>query len=127
MIHLKEVTIYEPTTNRAESIGEGTKIGAFCDIGSGVVIGRNCNIQCHVSIPNDVRIGNGVFIGPGVRIFNDRYMNGLIQPPEIGDKCRIGGSTRILPGVKVGVNCFIWAGSMITKDVPDGMEVKGKW
>jgi len=68
-----------------------------------------------------------VFLGPGVRILNDKYINGLCQPPEIGDYSRIGGGVIILPGVKVGRNALIGAGSVITKDVPDGATVKGKW
>jgi len=82
--------VYEPTVNRAKHIGENTRVGAFCDIGAGVEIGDGCNIQCHCSISNSVKIGNGVFLGPGVRILNDKYVNGLCQPPEIGDYSRIG-------------------------------------
>lgn len=119
--------IYEPTVNRAKSIGEGTTIGAFCDIGSDVEIGKHCNIQCQVSISNGCKIGNGVFLAPKVTLLNDKYMNGKIQPVEIGDYSRIGGNTIILPNVKIGKNVLIGAGSLITKDVPDGAIIKGMW
>lgn len=123
-----EVLIYPPTyVHESACIGIGTKIGAFCDIGRDVTIGRMCNIQAHVTIPNGVKIGNGVFIGPNVNIFNDKYINGLLQPPEIGSFTRIGGATIVLPAVKIGNNCLIGAGSIITKDILDGEEVIGKW
>ena len=123
------ITIYPPSyVHKSVIIGTGTKIGGFADISRDVEIGRGCNIQCHVNIPNGVKIGNGVFIGPGVRMFNDKYMNGLLQPPVIGDFCRIGGATKILPGVVIGRNAFIGADCIITKDVPEGTVVlKGKW
>lgn len=123
----ENVVIYQPTVCRAKSIGKDTKIGAFCDIGKDVEIGRGCNIQAHVTIPNGVKIGDGVFIAPNVNIFNDKYMNGLIEPPEIGSYTRIGGATIILPCVRIGSNCFIGAHSIITKDVPDGSTIIGKW
>lgn len=123
----EDVNIYDPTICRARSIGKDTKIGAFCDIGKNVEIGKGCNIQAHVTISNGTKIGNGVFIAPGVQIYNDKYMNGLLQPPIIEDYCRIGGGTKILPGVTIGKNAFIGADSLITKDVPAGMVVIGKW
>lgn len=124
----KDVIIYQPSVVRAWSIGKGTKIGAFCDIGKDVQIGKGCSIQCHVSIANECIIRNGVFLGPKVTILNDKYINGgQIFPTEVCDYARIGGGTIVLPGVKVGKNVFIGAGSLITKDVPDGSVVIGKW
>jgi maltose O-acetyltransferase len=62
-----------------------------------------------------------------VRFFNDKYINGLLQPPIVGDMVRIGGGALILPGVKISSNAFIGAGALITKDVPEGITVIGKW
>ena len=122
------VTIYPPTyVHESALIGENTKIGAFCDIGKDVEIGPGCNIQCHVNIPNGVKVGRGVFLGPGVRIANDKYVNGMVQPPQIGDYTRIGLAAKILPNLKIGPNAFIAAGTLITKDVEAGQQVKGKW
>lgn len=90
-------------------------------------IGKNCNIQAHVTISNGVIIGDGCFIGPGVNILNDKYINGLIQPPKIGNYVRIGGNTTIFPGVIIFDNALIGAASVITKNVPNGEVVKGKW
>jgi len=55
-----------------------------------------------------------------VKILNDKYMNGMTQPPRIGRFCRIGGGCIILPDVTIGDNVFIGAGIKVTKDIPDG-------
>lgn len=118
MSRFKGVKIYEPTVNRAKSIGEGTKIGAFCDIGADVVIGRNCNIQCHVTISNGTVVGDNVFLAPKVTILNDKYMDGKIEPVRIGSNARIGGGSILLPRVKIGEHAVVGSGSVVTKDVP---------
>ena len=115
----KDYKVYEPTVNRATSIGKGTKIGAFCDIGENVVIGEDCNIQAHVCISNGWVIGNGVFIGPATVLLNDRFINGKCNAGSIGDLTRIGANSTILP-VTVGNNCFIGAGEKVKRSMVDG-------
>jgi len=110
--------VYPPTVCRALRIGEGTIIGAFCDIGAEVVIGRDCLIQSSCKISNRTVLGDEVFLGPDVNILNDKYMDGRIQQVMVGSGCRIGGGVIILPGVTIGADVFICAGAMITKDVP---------
>lgn len=117
--------IYDPTVNRAKSIGEGTNISAFCDIGKDVVIGKNCVIQAHVSIGNGCRIGDNVFIGPGARLLNDKYMDGVIEPCVVEDCAKIGGGAIILPRVVVGKGTFVGAGSVVTQSFPDGSLLYG--
>jgi len=116
----KDVLIYEPVyIHETAQIGEGTKIGAFCDIGRNVIIGRGCNIQCHVSISNGCIIGNKVFIGPKATLLNDKYPpSETLQPVVIHDEAVIGGGAIILPGVTIGERAAIGAGSVVTKDVP---------
>ena len=108
-------------------IGYGTKIAEFVEIG-GATIGTNCNIQAFVYICSGVTIGNKVFIGPRVTFTNDKY------PPSHGkcwaktvvkDGASIGAGAIILPGVTIGVNAMVGAGSVVTKDVPDNMVVIG--
>ena len=115
--------VWEPKNCRAKWIGEGTIIGAFCDIGADFVIGANCLIQSSCKISNETMIGNETFLGPDTNILNDKYMDGNIQPVKIGSRCRIGGGVIILPGVTIGDDVFVCAGAMITKDVPDGTRV----
>ena len=125
-----KVIIYAPTwIHDSVILGKDTKIGAFNNIDEDVVIGAGNNIQPMCTISEGTRIGNGNFIGPDCHFYNDKYVNSTITPPTIGNYTRLGGSIVILPGVHIGDNCFICAGAMITKDVPDGTQIlpdKGK-
>lgn len=107
-------------------IGKNTKIGAFVDICKGVIIGKNNNIQPFTSISEGTKIGDGNFFGPGCRILNDSFMNSVVTAPTIGGFNRIGGAVVINPGIRIGDNCFICSGAMITRDVPDGTKILPK-
>ena len=130
------------------TIGEGTRIWAFCHILTGAVIGRNCNVCDHVFIESDVVVGNSVtiksgvqlwdglriedsvFIGPNVTFTNDMYppsdqwpLKLLHTTVKYGSS--IGGGAVILPGVTIGEKALIGAGSVVTKSVPAGAVVVG--
>jgi len=123
---MKSVTVYKPSyIHSTAKIGEGTKIGAFCDIGKNVIIGRNCSIQCHVTISNDCKIGNNVFIGPNTSLLNDKYMDGGCQPVTVEDHVSIGGGCIILPKVTLHHDCSVGAGSIVTGDVAPNTVVWG--
>ena len=106
-------------------IGDNVRIGSYCDIGKDVKIGENCVIQCHVTISNGTIIGDNVFLGPKATILNDKYMDGNIQPCRVDDRAEIGGGSIILPGVTIGKNSLIGAGSVVTKDVLPEKRVYG--
>ena len=74
-----------------------------------------------------VTIGDDCFIGPNVSIYTACHPTDPIErntriewarPVTIGDNCWIGGSTTILPGVTIGNNVTIGAGSVVVKDIP---------
>lgn len=128
MIEEREgIVVYQPTyIHPSAKIGKGSKISAFCDIGKNVTIREGSNIQCHVAISNGVKIGRRVFIGPGTVILNDKYPpSPKLQPPIIEDDVIIGGGCVILPGVKLGKLCVIGAGSVVTKNISEGVLVYG--
>jgi acetyltransferase-like isoleucine patch superfamily enzyme len=107
-------------------IGDETCVGSFCDIGKDVVIGKNCNIQAHVTISNGCKIGNNVFIAPNSSLLNDRYpVSSKLTPPIVRYHVVIGGGTTILPGVTINEDSAVAAGSVVTKDVPKRVVVKG--
>lgn len=124
-------------------IGERTNIWQFCVVMQNAVIGSDCNICAFVLIENEVSIGNrvtiksgvqlwdgiivedDVFIGPNVTFTNDRYP--LSKNPKwkkettiIRRGASIGANSTILPGVEVGEDAMIGAGSVVTKDIPKG-------
>ncbi len=74
-------------------------------------------------IPEGIQIGDGVFIGPGTVFCNDK------RPPSYGkywgnvivkDNASIGANSTILPGITIGSNSLIGAGSVVVESVPDG-------
>jgi len=110
-------------------IREKTRIGDHVVVGTGTVIDGNVEIgdfvkiesQCY--IPTHVKIGSRVFIGPGTTLTNDP--NPLkhreqYRPlgPVIEDGATVGGGVTICPGVRIGEDAFVAAGSVVTKDVP---------
>ena len=109
-------------------IGRNCKIESFVYIEEGVAIGDNCKIKPHVFIPTGVVIEDDVFIGPNVTFTNDRYprAKGEWQLLRTLVRCgaSIGANSVILP-VTIGRNAMVGAGSVVTKNVPDGAIVCG--
>ncbi|WP_086313688.1 hypothetical protein A5821_001221 [Enterococcus sp. 7F3_DIV0205] len=111
----------------------GTKVNAwieppfyFC-YGSNIELGEECYINMGCSFVDDakIKIGNKVAFGPGVTIATvghpihpdyRRLMYG--NSVTIEDNCWIGANTTICPGVTIGENSVIGAGSVVTKDIP---------
>ena len=134
---------------QSSNIGEGTNIWQYCVVLPKAKIGKNCNICSHCFIENDVIIGdnvtikNGVylydgitieddvFIGPNATFCNDRYpksknKNFKLEPILIKKGASIGANATILPGVKIGENALVAAGSVVTKDVKENSTFLGK-
>lgn len=120
------------------AIGEGTMIRPpfFIDYGSNIKIGRGCfmNFNCCVLDVCEVTIGDGTLIGPNVQIYAADHprdpavrKTGLEngKPVRIGKNVWIGGGAMIMPGVTVGDDAVIGAGSVVTRDVPAGATVAG--
>jgi acetyltransferase-like isoleucine patch superfamily enzyme len=72
-----------------------------------------------------VHVGAYSYIAFDVRILTHDRTRGLYVHTHIGENCFIGGSSLILPGVKIGDNCVIGAGSVVTKSVASGSVVAG--
>ena len=106
-------------------IGEGTTIGAMCDIGG--TIGKNCKIQSHVSIPPLTVIEDEVFIGPGVRIANDPKLDGNLKGTLIKRGAKIGMGALINGGLIIGKHSIVGMGAVVLKDVPENTTVVGLW
>lgn len=128
---------------QSENIGAETKIWQFCIILKNAIIGKNCNINSHTFIENKVIIGNNVtikcgvylwdglriednvFIGPNVTFTNDKYPHSKKYPQNFQETiikkgASIGANVTILGGVSIGENSMIGAGSVVTKDIPNG-------
>ncbi len=107
-----------------------------CDYGENIHIGDNffANFNLTILDEADVIIGNNVFIGPNVSIYTACHpldaetRNTAVEwsePVRIGDNVWIGGSVTIVPGVTIGNNVVIGAGSVVTRDVEDNVVIAG--
>lgn len=98
------------------SIGEGTVVGAGAILAASSVIGSHVVINRGNLIGHHVKIGDYVTISPGVNIA------GRVT---IADYCYIGMGSIILDGISVGEGSVIGAGALVTKDVPEYVQVVG--
>ena len=113
-------------------IGNGCNICSHCLIESNVVIGNNVTIKCGVQIWNGMTIDDNVFIGPNATFCNDKYpisknKNFKLERIHINKGASIGANATILPGVEIGEYACIGAGAIVTKDVPEGALIIGKF
>ena len=124
-------------------IGSGTKIWHFCHVMGSTVIGERCNIGQNVFVAADVKIGNNVkiqnnvsvfkgvileddvFLGPSMVFTNvsnprshvsrkNEYKTTLVKKGAT-----VGANATILCGITLGQYCFIGAGTVVTRSVPD--------
>jgi UDP-2-acetamido-3-amino-2,3-dideoxy-glucuronate N-acetyltransferase len=75
-------------------------------------------------------VEDDVFVAPGVTLTNDptagrRPAGTELRGPTLRRGCRIGAGAVLLPGVEVGAEAFVAAGSVVTRDVPAGALVMG--
>lgn len=107
-----------------------------CDYGENVHIGDFffANFNLTILDEAEVRIGDYCFIGPNVSIYtachpldaeNRNKALEWAEPVTIGNNVWIGGSVTICPGVRIGDNVVIGAGSTVTKDIPDNVVAAG--
>ena len=102
----------------------------YCDYGFNIEVGKNffANYNCTMLDVAKITIGENCFMASNVAIYtaghpihpdsrNSMYEYGI--PVTIGDNVWIGGNTVICPGVTIGSNCVVGAGSVVTKDIPD--------
>lgn len=101
----------------------------YCDYGFNIEVGSNffANYNCTMLDVAKITIGKNCFMAPNVSIYTAGHpihpdvRNAMLEygiPVTIGDNVWIGGNVVICPGVNIGDNCVIGAGSVVTKDIP---------
>lgn len=110
-------------------IGEDCKVGSYVEVGRDVRIGDRCKIEAFAFIPTGVTIEDEVFIGPHAVFTNDRRPSATgeweVLPTLVRKGASIGAGAVILCGITVGERAVVGAGSVVTRDVPDGTTVVG--
>lgn len=108
----------------------------YCDYGYNIEIGENfyANHNCVILDGAKVTFGDNVFIAPGCGFYTaghplnvDQRNEGLeyAYPITVGNNVWIGAQVAVLPGVTIGDNSVIGAGSVVTKDIPANVVAVG--
>ncbi|MCB9765682.1 MAG: N-acetyltransferase [Alphaproteobacteria bacterium] len=124
-------------------IGPGTRIWHFCHVMGGARIGARCSFGQNVFVANGVQIGDGVkvqnnvslyagvvvedevFLGPSCVLTNVTHPRAQVVRRDLYETTRlrrgatVGANATIVCGVTLGRYCFVGAGGVVTRDVPD--------
>jgi maltose O-acetyltransferase len=119
-------------------LGEGAWVEApfHCDYGTQIRLGTRVfiNMGCIFLDAAPITLGDDVQIGPGVQLLTSDHprdaegrSGGLESalPISIGDRAWLGGGVIVLPGVEIGRDAVIGAGSVVTRSVPEGVVAAG--
>lgn len=109
----------------------GAELGANCNLGQNVVVspgvklGRNVKVQNNVSVYTGTIVEDDVFLGPSCVLTNVSNPRSQINRQSLYEKtlvrrgATIGANATIVCGTTLGRYCFVAAGAVVTKDVPD--------
>ena len=130
-------------------IGENSKVWHFCHLMGGAVIGKNCSLGQNVFVASSVVLGDGckiqnnvslyegvvceeeVFLGPSCVFTNVKNPRSSVNrrseylSTHVGKGATIGANATIICGLSLGAHCFVGAGAVVTRDVPDFALVVG--
>ena len=136
--------IYEGVTIAAEclvgdfaSVREGCRIGTRCIVGRYVSVhpdcelGDRCRVYDHTHVASGTRMGVACFVSLHVAMASDNALGALpysperVRGPSLGDRVSIGVGATILPGLHLGDDAVVSAGSVVTRDVDAQTVVRG--
>ena len=126
----------------ASQAGHGVLIREDTIIGDDVSVGSGSVIEHHVRIASRARLHSNVFVpeftvieedawlGPNVVCTNAKYppspdVKEHLVGPRIMPHAKIGANSTLLPGVTIGRNALVGAGSVVTRDIPEGVIAAG--
>ena len=145
LVHEYNASLDEEQEKRARILGElfgvcGRGVGIeppfFCDYGTQLHLGEGVflNTGCVILDVAPVRIGSGTLLGPAVQVYTATHplraserRRGLESacPIEIGEDVWVGGGAILCPGVRIGSRAVLGAGSVVTRDIPEGVLAAG--
>lgn len=108
----------------------------WCDYGFHIHLGEQfyCNHNCVMLDAAEIRFGKYVFVGPNCGFYTSGHPMNITQrnagqeyakPIVVGDNVWIGGGVSVLPGVTIGSNTVIGAGSVVNRDIPSDVLAAG--
>ncbi len=104
-------------------IGAGSVVGRGACVDNDVVVGERVRLQSQVYLTAFSVVEDDVFVGPCAMTTNDntmarRHADDELRGATLRRACRIGGGAILTPGVEIGAEAFVAAGSVVTNDVP---------
>jgi acetyltransferase-like isoleucine patch superfamily enzyme len=111
-------------------VGPSTVIGRGSAVDNDVAVGARVRVQTLCYLTAFSVVEDDVFFGPGASTTNDDTMSRhgpehALRGATLRRACRIGGSAVLCPGVEIGEEAFVAAGSVVTRDVPPRGVVMG--
>jgi acetyltransferase-like isoleucine patch superfamily enzyme len=111
-------------------VGPRSVVGRGSTVDFGVRVGARVLIQTDVYVTAGAVVEDDVFLGPGVLTTNDdtmsRHPRGeSLRGPVFRRACRVGGGAVLVPGIEIGVEAFVAAGALVTRDVGEREVVIG--
>ncbi len=112
------MTVIHPSVKmgRNVNLGEGVVLCPRVTLTCDIEIGAMTMINCHTSIGHDARVGEWVTISANCD---------LTGYTEAGEGAYFGSGARVIPGKRVGARAVVGAGSVVIRDVPEGVSVFG--
>jgi len=112
------MTIVAPTAfvSPTAAIGHGSIVQRGVLVGRNARLGTAVKLNCGAQIHHDATVGDFTTVAPGARILGN---------VRIGSRTYIGSEAVILPRIRVGDGCVVGAGAVVSRDVGDGVVVKG--
>lgn len=135
--------------HESAEIGEGTRIWHFCHVMHTTRIGRDCSlgqnvfVAAEVTIGDNVKVQNNVSLYTGVVVESDVFLGpsmvftNVVNPRShisrkheyrttlVRKGATVGANATVVCGVTLGNYCFVGAGAVVTRDVPDYALVYG--
>ncbi len=138
------ITAYSDSEKRRLIIEKIIKTGGnflieqpfWCDFGYNIEIGKDFYSNHNLVILDCAKVtfGNNVFIGPNCGFYTAGHPTNVkdrnegleyAKPITVGDSVWFGGNVVVMPGVTIGDNTIIGAGSVVTKDIPSNVIAVG--
>jgi acetyltransferase-like isoleucine patch superfamily enzyme len=120
------------TVRENVTIGRGTIVGRGVTVENFCKVGRYCKLESECYITAYSELEDRVFVAPGVITSNDNFIGRTAERfkhfkgATVRRGARIGAGVVMLPGVTVGEDALVAAGSVVTRDVPPRVIVMGR-
>lgn len=103
-------------------VGAGSVVGRGSAIDNDVTLGEGVRVQSNCYLTSHTVVEDHVFVGPGVTTTNDNTMarqplDAPLSAPHLERACRVGGGAVLCPGVRIGAEAYVAAGSVVAADV----------